>query len=159
MCGLKEFDNPIQYPNVAVLRFAKLHDNVHSDIERLTRDRSILDLPALILAWLAFVWGTTGASNPLLNGTGLPSAAFVETVFAMAGFELTPGLSSASSCPEAIWQSAKWWANFYKQPNVHSDDGKKKLDKSSPSPAAVSMVPTGFFTIRQSSAAILDQNK
>ena len=61
-----------------------------------------------MLPWLAFLWGVSGSTNPLLSGTGLPSSAFVETVFAMAGFELTPGLSSASSCPEAIWQSAKW---------------------------------------------------
>ncbi len=27
---------------------------------------------------------------------------------ALAGVDLTPGLASEASCPEAIWQAAKW---------------------------------------------------
>src|SRR5215203_5915622 len=77
MCPLKGYDDARLYPNVAVIRFAKLHDAVHSDIQRVQSDRGILDITALMLPWLAFVWGTTGAANPLLNGIGLPSAAFV----------------------------------------------------------------------------------
>ncbi len=79
------------------------------------------------------------------DGIGLPSSAFVETVFAMANFELTPGLSSASSCPEAIWQSAKWWTGFYKSV-ADSDDARKKT--------AVAMVPEGCYIVRQPSAAV-----
>jgi hypothetical protein len=37
----------------------------------------------------------------------------VESVFARRGIELTPGLTSQSSCPEAVWQAAKWWAPYY----------------------------------------------
>jgi len=40
---------------------------------------------------------------------GMPSAAMLETAYATNGFDLTPGLESRSSCPEAIWQSASWW--------------------------------------------------
>src|SRR5689334_11539156 len=65
---------------------------------------------------------------------GLPSAAFVETVFARSGFELTPGLSSASSCPEAIWQSAKWWTNYYEDPGAGDQSG-----------GSVAMVPRAFY--------------
>src|SRR5262249_33925115 len=100
MCLLEEYDDPRRYPNIAVIRFAKTHDDVHQHIERVRSDRGIIDLGAMLLPWFAFVWGTSTSSNPLTNGVGLPSAAFVETVFAMAGLELTPGLSSASSCPE-----------------------------------------------------------
>jgi hypothetical protein len=160
MCPLEEYDDPQRYPNVAVVRFAKIHDLVHNDIQRLQADRSILDLTALMLPWLGFVWGTGGAPNPLLNGTGLPSAAFVETIFAMAGFELTPGLSSASSCPEAIWQSAKWWTDFYKSISDASKVSKDKSTKAKSSKEgtskAVVMVPTGFLTIRQPAAAIIE---
>lgn len=152
--SLDDYDDPKHYPNIAVIRFAKTHDNVVRDIERLRRDRGILDLAALMLPWLAFVWGTKGSSNPLLEGKGIPSSAFVETVFAMAGFELTPGLSSASSCPEAIWQSAKWWTDFYKQTSAIPSDGNVKTAKGKF--PAISMVPEGFYRIGQESPAILE---
>jgi hypothetical protein len=34
-------------------------------------------------------------------------------VLGAAGFDLTPGLESRASCPEAIWQAAKWWHKYY----------------------------------------------
>lgn len=141
-CRIEEHDDPKRFPNIAVVRFAKEHKNVRRDIKRVEMDRSILDIPTLIVPWLSFIWGTTESVNPLSKGLGLPSAAFVETVFAMAGFELTPGLSSASSCPEAIWQSAKWWNNYYEQ-----------TSKTPASSDAVPMAPEGVFTLRQKFAA------
>lgn len=145
---LDDFDDPKRYPNVAVVRFARRHDDVRKHIKRLQDDRSVIDLPAMMLRWLGFVWGVQGAVNPLTEGVGLPSAAFVETVFAMVGCELTPGLSSRSSCPEAIWQAAKWWQDFY----------EKTLTDAVPqdSPKYEGMPPEGFFVIRQPAAAILE---
>jgi len=146
ICSLEEFDDPKRYPNIAAIRFAKVHMDVDRHIARVQMDRNVIDLAAILLPWLAFVWGTSGSTNPLQNGIGLPSSAFVETVFAMAGFELTPGLSSASSCPEAIWQAAKWWTNFYEStgPSVQSVK-------------AVPMTPEGYYAIRQQEAAVMDR--
>jgi hypothetical protein len=149
-CLIENYDDPNCYPNIAVIRFAKSHDNVHRDIERLKSDRSIINLPALMLSWLGFIWGAPNSANPLMSGSGLPSAAFVETVFAMSGFELTPGLSSGSSCPEAIWQSAKWWAGYYQEPE---QEGQSE-DQQSGSSAA--MVPKGFYVVRQKQAIIFE---
>ena len=173
-CRLEDFVDAKRFPNLAVIRFAKAHDNALRDIERVCGDRSLIDLPALMLPWLGYVWGTAGAANPLSGGVGLPAAAFVETVFAMAGFDLTPGLSSASSCPEAIWQSAKWWAHYYKDAAREREEaisrsaaasaGTEGAATEAPSAAdaplvpreslgaAVPMVPSGFFIIRQPSA-------
>ena len=157
--SLDDFDDAKRFPNIAVIRFAKVHDTVHDDIDRLKRDRGIVDLTAMMLPWLAFIWGTKGASNPLLEGKGLPSAAFVETVFAMSGFELTPGLSSASSCPEAMWQSAKWWNDFYEStvapPSGSSGKAGKSKSSKADAPKAVPMVPEGYYKIAQVSAAIM----
>jgi hypothetical protein len=155
VCSLDDYDDPQRYPNVAVVRFAKAHARVDQDIERLKNDRAIVDLAALMLPWLGFVWGTGGSSNPLSQGIGLPSAAFVETVFAMAGFELTPGLSSASSCPEAIWQSAKWWTDFYKGITADAAPRKSAKTKSGKEKTAdaVPMTPQGYFAVRQRAAA------
>lgn len=150
MAKLDDFDDPRRYPNVAVIRFALKHDDVRKHIKRIQGDRSIVDLPAMMLRWLGFVWGVTGAVNPLADGIGLPSAAFVETVFAMAGCELTPGLSSRSSCPEAIWQSAKWWQEFYEKRTVpDSVPGEDTRFQG--------MTPEGFFVIRQPAAAITER--
>jgi hypothetical protein len=73
----------------------------------------VLDGVDLTLRWLAYVWGVARSGNPLLDGMGIPSAAMLEVVIGAAGFDLTPGLESRSSCPEAIWQAAKWWHEYY----------------------------------------------
>jgi hypothetical protein len=112
---LADLDDADRFPNVAVLRFPSTVSAVTDAIDRIRTQRTIADLPALVLAWLGFAWGTPGSANPLLDGMGVPSAVLVETVFGLADVELTPGLASASSCPEAIWQSVKWWQDFYAQ--------------------------------------------
>ena len=144
--SLGEYDDPERFPNVAVIRFAEIHDRAHEDIDAVSAQRSIIDLPALVVPWLGYIWSTPGATNPLLDAIGLPSAAFVETVFAMSGFELTPGLSSSSSCPEAIWQSAKWWSAYY-----------EGAAETSSLPHARSMVPAGVFVTRQPAAAVVNE--
>jgi hypothetical protein len=37
----------------------------------------------------------------------------LDIVFGVVGYDLTPGLESRASCPEAIWQAAKWWHEYY----------------------------------------------
>jgi hypothetical protein len=98
-----------------------------------------------MLHWLGYIWSVSQAANPLLAGQGLPSAAFVETVYGIAGIELTPGLSSASSCPEAIWAAAKWWHQFYEAETGIGDEAH-----------AIARLPTGHFAIRQPAAAVVE---
>jgi hypothetical protein len=66
-----------------------------------------------MIRWLAFVWGVARSGNPLLEGYGMPSAAMLDIVLGVVGYDLTPGLESRVSCPEAIWQAAKWWHEYY----------------------------------------------
>ena len=77
--------------------------------------RRTFELPALVLAWLGFAWGVTGQHNPLPSRRASRPRSFIETAHALAGVELTPGLASAASCPEAIWQAAKWWHEYYEE--------------------------------------------
>ena len=67
----------------------------------------------MIVRWLAFVWGVARTPNPLMDGMGIPSAAMLEIVIGAVDFDLTPGLESRSSCPEAISQAAKYWHEYY----------------------------------------------
>jgi hypothetical protein len=110
---LSTFDNPARWRNIGVIRFPGVQLDPVDCVTRLREQRSIIDIPTLILPWLGFVWGAGTGGNPLLNGFGVPSAVLVETAYGMAEVELTPGLAAASSCPEAIYQAARWWTGYY----------------------------------------------
>jgi hypothetical protein len=97
------------YPNVAVLGVPVSSEEVLAALSKFERQRAIIDGPDLLVRWLGFIWGVGHASNPLLDGFGIPSAAMVEVVIGAAGFDLTPALENRSSSPESIWQSARWW--------------------------------------------------
>ncbi len=149
-CNMADYDDPARFPNIAVIKFTTDKQMILDNAKLITGDRekkkpaqrNIVDLPTLMLPWLSFIWIAAKGSNPLAEGLGLPSAVFVETVYGMAGIELTPGLASATSCPEAIWQSAKYWQDFYKAAaeTTHEQDAQQQ-------------VPTGDFLIRQKVAA------
>jgi hypothetical protein len=144
-CRLADYDDPLQYPNIAVLQFTDDVRPIHEHIERVKSQRNVIDLPTLMLPWLGYLWSAGQAGNPLLAGCGLPSAAFVETVYGIAGIELTPGLSSASSCPEAIWAAAKWWHQFYGL-GMGMEDAAH----------AIARIPSGHFVVRQPAAAVVE---
>ena len=139
---ISDYDDPSRFPNIAFIRFTHDDKLIGEFIEKIKGQRSIVDLPTLILPWLAYIWSTAESNNPLTDDLGLPSAVFVETAYGMAGIELTPGLSSSTSCPEAIWQSAKWWHQFY------ADEAVTGSEES-----AGTQVPIGTYAIRQYAAA------
>ena len=143
------FDDPARYPNVAVMAFAAGDATaLAAAAQEVGRQRAIIDLPALVVAWLAYAWGVDDG-NPLVGGHGVPSAAFVEAAHAITGIELTPGLASASSCPEAIWQSAKWWDDYYRESaRMAAAAGPRSAGHATP------QVPTGAYLVRQPAAAV-----
>jgi hypothetical protein len=139
---ITDYDDPLRFPNIAFIRFTNGDHLIAEYVEKIKGQRSIVDLPTLILPWLAYVWSTAESSNPLSEEVGLPSAVFVETAYGIAGVELTPGISSSTSCPEAIWQAAKWWHQFYEAEAATGDDEN-----------AATQVPAGTYGIRQYAAA------
>ncbi|TKB76024.1 MAG: hypothetical protein E8D45_07090 [Nitrospira sp.] len=117
--SLDRYDDRNRFPNLAVLRFPieeSPGETVCDAILKVQRERGLLDLTTLVLPWLGYAWGAGLPANPLLSGNGIPSAAFAEAVFAALGVELTPGLATKASCPEAIWQAARWWHQYYEKP-------------------------------------------
>lgn len=112
---LNRYRSPKKYPNIAVLHVPVRREEIDKALHRFKMQRAVLDAVDLILRWLAYVWGVGRASNPLLDGLGIPAAAMLEIVVGTAGFDLTPGLESRSSCPEAISQAAKYWHQYYQQ--------------------------------------------
>jgi hypothetical protein len=110
---LGRYGDPERYPNIAVLKVPVPQEDVEAALDRFKKQRAVLDGVDLIVRWLAYVWGVGRSVNPLLDGFGIPSAAMLEIVIGAAGFDLTPGLESRSSCPEAISQAAKYWHEYY----------------------------------------------
>lgn len=110
---LRAYDDRAKYPNIAVIKVPLQWSVVERHIKSFAKQRRVLDANELVLMWLAFVWGVGATGNPLLAGHGVPSAALAEVVFSAAGYDITPGLDSQSSCPESIWQAVKWWHPYY----------------------------------------------
>jgi hypothetical protein len=142
---LTEFDNPKRFPNIAAIRFTDKTATIRKCTRHVRADRQTVDIPSLIVTWLAYVWGARGQGNPLAEGYSVPSAALVSRVYAIAGIELTPGLTSEASSPEAIWQAAIWWHRYYEE-----------ASKDSPSGDAAVLTPSGRCAIRQEEACVWD---
>jgi hypothetical protein len=103
------------FPNIALLQLPVDLKDIKSAVDRFKKMRNVVNGVDLVVAWLSYVWGVSRSGNPLLNECGIPSAVLVEYSVGSAGLDLTPGLASRSSCPEAIWQSAKWWQGYQTQ--------------------------------------------
>jgi hypothetical protein len=145
-CPMADYDDPVHFPNIAFVQFTRNHEDILKYADRLRWQRSVIDLPTLVVAWLKYVWAVGDGSNPLVTGYGLPSAVFAEMAYGIGGIELTPGLASASSCPEAIWQAAKWWRSFYEETS-QIDSGTQ----------ARHIIPQGCFALRQPAASIYEK--
>jgi hypothetical protein len=112
---LEEFDDSDRYPNIALIALPVPQSKVLSYVEKFRKSRSTLDALEHVVRWLAFVWGAGHISNPLYENYGLPSACMLETVFAAANLDITPGLESRVSCPEAIWIAVRFWQSYFKE--------------------------------------------
>lgn len=110
---LRDFASPARWPNIALIGLPIPQKQILAKVEAFKHGRSTLDALEHVLRWLAFAWGAARTPNPLTDGVGLPSACMLETAFAAASFDLTPGLESRASCPEAIWVAALHWHDYY----------------------------------------------
>ncbi len=118
---LTTYNDPQTWPNLALLAVPVPPEQVKKRLASLRSMRCSIDLVELTIRWLGYLWGVRHADNPLTHEAGIPSAVMLENVIGALGFDLTPGLASRSSCPEAIWQSARWWHQFHSQ--VPRSDG------------------------------------
>jgi hypothetical protein len=141
--GDSRYGDPSLYPNIAILQFTDDHAAIREHVARIGQERNIVDLLSQIVAWLGYCWAVGGSGNPLMQGHGIPSATLVERAHGLAGIDLSPGLPSASSCPEAIWQAARWWYEAY--------DAVESASKSKQKDGA--FTPRGAYLIRQPAAA------
>jgi hypothetical protein len=121
---LKDFADPARWPNVAVIAVPVPQEQILEKVETFKRSRATLDALEHILRWLAYAWGVARTPNPLSDGIGMPSACMLETACAAANFDLTPGLESRASCPEAIWVAALHWHEYFQSFTGHKPCGR-----------------------------------
>lgn len=166
--SVTRYEDSAQFPNVALLRFpipkldagqaqqdatsGQRKSRIAQGIDRVRSERGVLDIPALILPLLWFVWGAGMPTNPLVAGTGIPGAVFAEAAFAAIGVELTPGLSTRSSCPEAMWQAARWWYLYY------ADRGPQGTAEGKEPPANTDNNLAGTYWLGQAEAAYVERS-
>ena len=119
---LSRYADSRRYPNIAVVDLPFVpasapatQDDVKRALGQFKKSRGTLDCCELTLQWLAFAWGAGQGPNPLFAGRGIPAAVLVESLTAAIGFELTPGIDSRASCPEAVYQGAKWWHGLHEK--------------------------------------------
>jgi len=111
---LSLYKSRYNFPNVGVLELPIQVEAVAEALERFEKQRAALDAVELLVLWLGYLWGVSDR-NPLVEGYGIPGAGMIETVAGAAGYDLTPGLESRASCPEAMWQAARWWHGYYRE--------------------------------------------
>ena len=121
-CPLERFKDEAIYPNIALIALPVPQSRIMERVKAFKRSRSTLDALEHVLRWLAFCWGVARTSNPLNENYGIPSACMLETVCAAEDYDLTPGLESRASCPEAIWSAATYWRAYYAK--TSGDNGK-----------------------------------
>jgi hypothetical protein len=132
-------------PNLALLRFpVDSPREVETAAQDLVHSRLSDDFLTPLSSWLAFVWGVRGSGNPLLDSVSIPAAAFVETCFATARQDVTPGVTTRVVTPESIWQ-ARFWPDRYQEPPTAAGAGE---------PAAWTIRRLGYYVLQQPAAAV-----
>ena len=120
---VSRYADPLQYPNVALLAFPGFRwEDCQAAISTFRVQRASVDASALVLRWLGYAWGI--GDNPLNEGHGVPSAAMVDEVGLIVSLDLTPGIESRASCPEAIWQGVRWWQDYYEEARRAAPSGR-----------------------------------
>lgn len=114
-----DFDDVGRFPNIALIALPVPQARIAKRVEDFRHARSTLDALEHLLRWLAFSWGVARTANPLHENYGLPSACMLETACAAEDFDLTPGLESRASCPEAIWTAALRWHEYFQQTSAN----------------------------------------
>jgi hypothetical protein len=103
---LKTYDSPRRWPNLAVIRLDTIEtDKAEDAVKYFAKQRAVVDAVSLLIPWLAYAWGANNAGNPIHDGIGLPSAAMIEAVCNVCGYDISPTTASRGSTPEALWQA------------------------------------------------------
>lgn len=97
-------------PNIAIIAIALTEEERQQVLNRADApytDQLNYDFPAMWGAWYAYITSKGEVTNPILQGVGIPSAAYIQFAYDAAGIDLALGSRQRNVTPEHIWQSAK----------------------------------------------------
>jgi hypothetical protein len=118
---LGDYSDPRVFPNVALISVPCTPGEVENRLSDFARKPLEVDGVSMLVAWLSYLWGAGDQNNPLERSIGIPSAVLVDAVISRVWRDLTPGLASTASCPEAIWQAAKHWSQYHCETDLERD--------------------------------------
>lgn len=112
-----------EHPNLAVLtlRFRAAQpaaadaapvdpkDSILQAALRPNQERTRFPLWDELAPWAGYVYAPEQALSPLTQGRPMPAAAFCEYAFEAGGVDLAAGATSAATCPETLWATARHW--------------------------------------------------
>lgn len=110
---LSLFEDADHWKNIALIALPVPQKKVLESLPHFRKGRNVIDALEHVLRWLAFAWGVARTSTPIHEGIGLPTACMLESLYANAGIDLTPGLETRASSPEAIWATVRRWYGHY----------------------------------------------
>ena len=111
------------WPNAAIISIGLTADERKQVLERALHpevDQLGYDLPRLLSTWYGFINNRAGFPNPLVQGNGMPGAAYLQLAYDAAGVDLAPGSVERNVSNEHIWQAAK---KLNKSIEMEGDDG------------------------------------
>jgi hypothetical protein len=110
---LRQFPAQKIFPNLALLAIPVAQEDILAALEDYKRARVSYDAVESLLPWLAYIWGSGGSSNPLMQDVGFPSAVMLNQIYSLRGFDLAPGINANLSAPETFWSGVKHWQDYY----------------------------------------------
>ncbi|MGH7518290.1 MAG: hypothetical protein ACREOC_12610 [Gemmatimonadales bacterium] len=112
-------------PNIAILAISLTPAEraaVRARAIRPDADPTRYDLAALRARWFGYLADPVVQPNPLADGIGVPSAAYVQFAYDAAGVDLSPGALQRNICPEHVWQFAR---RLYRGAEMIAPDGTR----------------------------------
>lgn len=97
-------------PNIAIIAVALTDEERQQILNRADApytDQLNYDFSAMWGAWYAYITSKGEVANPIVQGVGIPSAAYIQFAYDAAGIDLALGSRQRNVTPEHIWQSAK----------------------------------------------------
>jgi hypothetical protein len=104
-------------PNIAIIAIALTDEERQQILDRADApytDQLNYDFSAMWGAWYAYITSKGEVANPILEGVGIPSAAYIQFAYDAAGVDLALGSRQRNITPEHIWQSARRLSHLFR---------------------------------------------
>ena len=102
--SFRRYDDPGLFPNIGIVNFHVDAELIKESKDKFRSQRNLIDVPGLMVDWLAYAWGVADRGNPLLKAVGIPRQSSpqgsrnIVRRLSRASLQL-PGWISPQGCP------------------------------------------------------------